>query len=81
MHLCFFQPLQYVNAGPQLFQRKKAEAESVKSKTEEKGSHFKIVSRRDSALLPAQGHPAGWVNRTQEREEAALRGQEWRSDA
>ncbi|OJT01692.1 hypothetical protein TRAPUB_7748 [Trametes pubescens] len=65
----------------ELFQRKKAEAESVKGKTEEKGSHFKIVSRRDSALLPAQGHPAGWVNRTQEREDAALRGQEWRSDA
>lgn len=73
--------MRYPDAGTQLFQRKKAEAESVKSKTEEKGSHFKIVSRRDSALLPAQGHPAGWVNRTQEREEAALRGQEWRSDA
>lgn len=81
MHLYRSRPKRYFNADPQLFQRKKAEAESVKSKTEEKGSHFKIVSRRDSALLPAQGHPAGWVNRTQEREEAALRGQEWRSDA
>ncbi|KAI0634782.1 hypothetical protein C8Q77DRAFT_1053762 [Trametes polyzona] len=65
----------------EMFQRKKAEADSVKSRAEEKGSHFKIVSRRDSALLPAQGHPAGWVNRTQEREDAALRGQDWRSDA
>ncbi|KAI0777372.1 hypothetical protein BD413DRAFT_467001 [Trametes elegans] len=65
----------------ELFQRKKDEAESVKGKADEKGSHFKIVSRRDSALLPAQGHPAGWVNRTQEREDAALRGQDWRSDA
>ncbi|KAI0360398.1 hypothetical protein OH77DRAFT_678973 [Trametes cingulata] len=65
----------------EMFQRNKAEAQSVKGKADEKGSHFKIVSRRDSALLPQQGHPAGWVNRTQEREDAALRGQDWRSDA
>ncbi|CDO71185.1 hypothetical protein BN946_scf184845.g55 [Trametes cinnabarina] len=65
----------------EMFQSKKEEAQSTKSKAEEKGSHFKIVSRRDSALLPQQGHPAGWVNRTQEREDAALRGQDWRSDA
>ncbi|KAI0674595.1 hypothetical protein C8Q78DRAFT_1117563 [Trametes maxima] len=65
----------------ELFQHKKDEAQSVKGKAEDKGSHFKIVSRRDSALLPQQGHPAGWVNRTQEREDAALRGQDWRSDA
>ncbi len=64
-----------------MFQRKQDEALSVKSKADEKGSHFKIVSRRDSALLPQQGHPAGWVNRTQEREDAALRGKDWRSDA
>ena len=64
-----------------MFQRNKADAQSVKSKADEKGSHFKIVSRRDSALLPQQGHPAGWVNRTQEREDAALRGSDWRSDA
>ncbi|KAI0747079.1 hypothetical protein C8Q80DRAFT_1179196 [Daedaleopsis nitida] len=65
----------------ELFQRNKEEAQSVKSKADDKGSHFKIVSRRESALLPAQGHPAGWVNRTSEREEAALRGQDWRSEA
>ncbi|TFK83404.1 hypothetical protein K466DRAFT_665853 [Polyporus arcularius HHB13444] len=65
----------------EMFQRKQDEALSVKSKADEKGSHFKIVSRRDSALLPQQGHPAGWVNRTQEREDAALRGKDWRSDA
>ena len=66
---------------PQMFKRNKEEAQSTKGKAEEKASHFKIVSRRDSALLPQQGHPAGWVNRTQEREDAALRGQDWRSDA
>ncbi|KAI8986640.1 hypothetical protein BD414DRAFT_486634 [Trametes punicea] len=65
----------------EMFQRNKEEAQSAKGKADEKGSHFKIVSRRDSALLPNQGHPAGWVNRTQEREDAALRGQDWRSDA
>ncbi|KAI0336661.1 hypothetical protein GY45DRAFT_1376920 [Cubamyces sp. BRFM 1775] len=64
-----------------MFKRNKEEAQSTKGKAEEKASHFKIVSRRDSALLPQQGHPAGWVNRTQEREDAALRGQDWRSDA
>ncbi|KAI0707522.1 hypothetical protein C8T65DRAFT_216076 [Cerioporus squamosus] len=65
----------------EMFQRKQDEAQSVRSKADEKGSHFKIVSRRDSALLPQQGHPAGWVNRTQEREDAAMRGKDWRSDA
>ncbi|KAI0765239.1 hypothetical protein C8Q74DRAFT_1039176 [Fomes fomentarius] len=65
----------------ELFQRNKEEAASAKSKPDEKGSHFKIVSRRDSALLPQQGHPAGWVNRAQEREDAALSGKDWRSDA
>ena len=68
-----------------MFKRNQAEAESVKSsaksKADEKGSHFKIVSRRDSALLPDKGHPAGWINRTQEREDAAVRGGDWRSDA
>ncbi|RPD56928.1 hypothetical protein L226DRAFT_573722 [Lentinus tigrinus ALCF2SS1-7] len=65
----------------EMFQHKQEEALSVKSKADDKGSHFKIVSRRDSALLPQQGHPAGWVNRTQEREDAAMRGKDWRSDA
>ncbi|KAH9941112.1 uncharacterized protein BXZ73DRAFT_42167 [Epithele typhae] len=65
----------------EMFQRNKAEAQSTKSKADEKASHFKIVSRHDSALLPQQGHPAGWINRTQEREDAALRGTDWRSDA
>ena len=65
----------------QMFQRNKEQAESVKSKADERGSHFKVVSRRDSALIPDKGHPAGWINRTQERQEAAHRGDDWRSDA
>ena len=58
-----------------MFRRNKAEAQSAKSsikpKANEKGSHFKIVTRCDSALLPNQGHSGGWINRTQEHEDAA----------
>jgi len=61
-----------------LFQRKKDEAASVKS---DKTGHFKVVSKRDSAIMPEVGHPAGWVNRQQDRADAAKRGHEWRSDA
>ncbi|KAI1788073.1 hypothetical protein LXA43DRAFT_974992 [Ganoderma leucocontextum] len=65
----------------EMLQRNKEQAESVKGKADEKGSHFKVVSRRASALMPNKGHPAGWVNRTQEREAAARHGKDWRSDA
>ena len=69
----------------ELFQRKKDEAESVKSgakeKKEERNAQFKVVSKRDSEILQGKGHPSGWVNRTQERSEAAVRGEEWRSEA
>lgn len=69
----------------EMFQRKKDEAESVKSgaqsKKEERNAQFKIVSKRDSEILQGKGHPSGWVNRTQERSEAAVRGEEWRSEA
>ncbi|EKM56742.1 uncharacterized protein PHACADRAFT_91847 [Phanerochaete carnosa HHB-10118-sp] len=69
----------------EMFQRKKDEAESVKSggqaKKEERNAQFKIVSKRDSEILQGKGHPAGWVNRTQERAEAATRGEDWRSEA
>ncbi|KAI0743264.1 hypothetical protein BC629DRAFT_1599620 [Irpex lacteus] len=65
----------------ELFQRKKEEAESVKEKKEERNAQFKVVSKRDSAILPDKGHPSGWVNRTQERSEKAEVGKEWRSEA
>ena len=65
----------------ELFQRKKEEAESVKDKKEEKNAQFKVVSKRDSAILPDKGHPSGWVNRAQERSEKAEVGKEWRSEA
>lgn len=62
----------------QLFKRKQEEA-SVKS--HEKNSQFKVVSNKRDSVLANTGHPAGWVNRTAEREEKAVQGTEWRSEA
>lgn len=59
---------------------KKSDAASTKS-SKEGGGQFKIVAKRDSTLLPDQGHPSGWVNRQQERADAAVKGSEWRSEA
>jgi hypothetical protein len=61
-----------------MFQKKKEETESTTSKRD---SHFKVVSKRESAILPETGHPAGWVNRASERIEAASKGTDWRSEA
>ena len=44
-------------------------------------SQFKVVSNKRNSLLATDGHPAGWVNRTTEKEAEALKGSEWRSDA
>ncbi|KAI5117290.1 hypothetical protein M0805_006812 [Coniferiporia weirii] len=65
-----------------LFQRRKDETSSkADSAKSARGSQFKVVAKRDSVLLPEQGHPAGWVNRQQERADAAVQGNEWRSKA
>jgi hypothetical protein len=61
-----------------MFQKKKDQAESVKSNA---NSKFNVVSKRDSLLLPGHGSPAGWINRANERAEAATSGTDWRSDA
>ncbi|TFK32241.1 hypothetical protein BDQ12DRAFT_659490 [Crucibulum laeve] len=66
-----------------LFQSKKEEASttaSVRSSTD-RNSQFKIVSDKRQSLLQNTGHPAGWVNRTSEKQEEAVKGGEWRSDA
>ncbi|EMD31027.1 hypothetical protein CERSUDRAFT_120157, partial [Gelatoporia subvermispora B] len=65
----------------EMFQRNKDEAQSVKGKADQKTGQFKVVSKRDSAIMPQAGHPAGWANRTQERAEAAVQGEGWRSAA
>ena len=44
-------------------------------------SQFKIVANKRESLLSNAGNPAGWVNRTAEKEELATHGSEWRSDA
>jgi len=64
-----------------MFQRKKGETASVKSKVDDKHAQFKVVSMRDSAILPDAGHPSGWINRTQECSDAAGNGEEWKSEA
>ena len=54
-------------------------ADSVRSSKTH--SQFKVVAKRDSALMPQTGHPTGWANRVQDKVEAAKHGQDWRSDA
>lgn len=65
-----------------LFQRKKDEAESMKSSPSGTGGQFKVVSKRDSALLPDVGHKnVGWMYKQQEQMEIASKGEGWKSDA
>lgn len=52
-----------------------------KSASAERKSHFKVVAKRDSAILPKHGHPSGWATKVQERAEAAATGESWHSDA
>ena len=64
------------------FQRKKEDAEEqVSEKSADRRSQFKVVAKRDSAILPQHGHPAGWATKAQERAEAAGTGESWHSDA
>jgi hypothetical protein len=71
-----------IQTGLQLFKRKKDDAAStVTSSTSNSNSQFKVVASKRDSLLPNSGHPAGWVNRTAEKEQLAEKGDEWRSDA
>lgn len=69
----------------ELFQRKKDEAESIKSsanaKKEERNSHFKIVSKRDSVLLQGKGYSGGWINKAQDQADMSTQGSGWKSEA
>jgi hypothetical protein len=68
-----------------MFERKQNEAQGKKSDAEpiaaKRGSHFKVVAKRDSVLIPDAGHEAGWINKQAEREAAAGEGQTWHSKA
>ncbi|TFK64315.1 hypothetical protein BDN72DRAFT_846705 [Pluteus cervinus] len=63
----------------EMFQRNKDGVGSIRSTDSQ--SQFKVVSNKRDSLLATAGHPAGWINRTAEKEELAEKGTEWRSDA
>ncbi|KAG8804896.1 hypothetical protein FRC17_005846, partial [Serendipita sp. 399] len=46
-----------------------------------RNSTFKIVSKRESALLPEVGHERGWVRKTSEKDDLAHQGEGWKSAA
>lgn len=49
-----------------------------------KGKHqsqFRIVSKRDSMLLPEEGYEKGWIQKQAERDVAATQGEGWKSKA
>ncbi|KAI0245752.1 hypothetical protein BJV78DRAFT_1260530 [Lactifluus subvellereus] len=63
------------------FQRKKEDGEeTISAKGSERKSQFKVVAKRDSAILPEHGHPSGWATKVQERAESAATGESWHSD-
>lgn len=65
-----------------LFERKQEEVASGKGSVHHKsGSQFKIVSKRDSTIIPNAGHESGWINKQAEREAAVGEGETWHSKA
>jgi hypothetical protein len=63
------------------FQGTKEDGEkSVSASGIDRKSHFKVVAKRDSAILPDHGHSSGWSTKAQERGEAAVTGESWHSD-
>ena len=44
-------------------------------------SQFKVVSNKRDSLLSEVGNPAGWVNRSAEKEAKVKQGHGWRSEA
>ncbi|KAN0107712.1 Protein of unknown function (DUF4449) domain containing protein [Russula decolorans] len=63
------------------FQGRREDEKSVSGSSAERKSHFKVVAKRNSAILPEHGHPSGWAGKAQERAEAATTGESWHSDA
>ena len=64
------------------FQGTKEDGEkSVSASGIDRKSHFKVVAKRDSSILPDHGHSSGWSTKAQERAEAAVTGESWHSDA
>ncbi|KAF8492864.1 hypothetical protein F5888DRAFT_1728342 [Russula emetica] len=63
------------------FQGGREDEKSVSGSSVERKSHFKVVAKRDSAILPQHGHSSGWAGKAQERADAAATGESWHSDA
>lgn len=63
------------------FQGRKEDEKSISGSSVERKSHFKVVAKRNTAILPEHGHPSGWVGKAEERAEAAATGESWHSDA
>ena len=61
----------------QMFTKKNDESSAQTSSV--RHAQFKVVHNKRNSILDA-GHPAGWVNRTTEREDTALKGQDWWSE-
>ncbi|KNZ77287.1 hypothetical protein J132_05945 [Termitomyces sp. J132] len=58
-----------------LFKSKKDEgASSITPSTTGSHSQFKVVADKRQSILVNEGHPAGWVNRTQEKSHLAAMG-------
>ncbi|KIM82651.1 hypothetical protein PILCRDRAFT_7573 [Piloderma croceum F 1598] len=63
----------------ELFSKKKDESSAQSTTSNVRHSQFKVVHNKRNSILDTD-HPAGWVNRTTEREDTALKGQDWRSE-
>ena len=80
--LIFIQPkLLLITALPfHMFTKKKDESSMQSTTSGVQHSQFKVVHNKRNSILDT-GHPAGWANRTTEREDTAHKGQDWRSEA
>ena len=63
---------------PQLWNKQTSEISSIRPKRD---SGFRVVPKRESMLLPDQGHKRGWIRRQAEKDVEAAEGDGWRSEA
>jgi hypothetical protein len=63
-----------------MFERKSSEMSSKAESARQKTGMFKVVSKRDSAII-SEGHGNGWINKMADREAAAKSGEGWKSPA
>ena len=66
--------------SPQMFKHHHKD-DSQSSRSHGSHSQFKVVSNKRQSVISNAGNPAGWINRTTEKEEEAVQGEDWRSDA